>query len=291
MTPLCAAVATNNVAMTKLLMEKGSDITKLSDDRPVYTITTPLHFAIHNKNAFMAKLLLDHGHNPNFPSNQKHYPIIEAIKEDCADIVRLLLNNAACRTTNITGSFGNLEYPPLYQALFIYRKYRIAETILDSKRCILIFLGDSYLSLMIRRAFDTSFLIMKTAKLLLEAGCDVECYDRFHHPPFETLVWANKTRFEMEVIKPLMLLFINAGVYPNQNAIDLLREFTFQPGDEKFIDWLESKIYNPRKLTELCRNCIRHLFGVFPKDRIAKLPLPEPLLDYVSLVNLRSFYG
>lgn len=277
--------------MTAMLLKRGCDIGKLADSRPVCTVVTPLHYAIDYNNISMAKLLLDNGHNPNFPSNHRYYPIIEAIKADSVGIVRLLLNTPTCMTYNIKGSLGGLEYPPLYQALFIYRKYHIAEEILSSRRCLLTFMGDSYISLTLRRAFDNSFLLLKTTKILLEAGCDMECKDRYQYTPFMTLVKANRSIFHINIMKPLMSLFVQAGVYPTKESLELLHRYTTSKEDHDFVDWLTSTLVVPPSLTEHCRKCLRLYFGVFPKDRLLQLPLPQSLLNYLSLLYLRPFYG
>lgn len=55
-----------------------------------------------------------------------------------------------------------------------------------------------------------------------------------------------------------------------------------------FCEYLESVERNPRSLQQLTRVAIRHMLGEHPQCKLSALPLPAPLLDYLTVPELES---
>ena len=288
-TPLCAAAATNHLCVAQLLLDRGCDITKLSDNRPAYTVATPLHYAILNNNPRMVKLLLDQGHDPNKPSHHHAYPIQEAIRLNRPAIIKLLLDNQTCEMNRASRIFGGWNFPPLHQSVFAYRRFDVAKLLLDSQRCDLTFSGGSYLSMMLMKAFDcTLYMHLKFIKLILEAGCDMVNKDRHGNTPFTTLIEGNDAIFEITRMQNLMVLLIRAGIYPSSQELSLLSKHIRNENEQKFYNWVNDVVLIPRTLQEQCRQRLRRYFGCYPNEHLKKLPLPQQLLGYVTLEYLQQ---
>ena len=284
-TPLCAAAATNRLPIAELLIERGCDITKLTDGRPMYTTVTPLHYAILSRNVQMIKLLLDSGHDPNYPSNYRLYPLIEAIECNCPAIVDVLLKCERCKVNNLgnTSVHCRWGYPPLYQALFRYRRYPIAEMLLNTSKCLLEYNCDSYLSILLCRAFDPNTRCVRVASMLLAAGCDISCTDRFGGAPFETLLNANSSIFQIEPMENLINVLIDSGVYPKLADVEKIRTFVAGEKDARYCDHLVMLCKTPKSLMEQCRNFLRKSFSPYPNDVLKQLILPIQMINFLTL--------
>ncbi len=289
-TPLCGATAANSLPVVNLLLNKGCDISKLADYRPLQYITTPLQYAILNNNVPIVKLLLQAGHDPNFPSNHCKFPLIEAIALNCPEIVKLFLNCTQCKVNYINSTLGISVSPPLHQALFTYRRYDIAKILLDSKRCSLTYHDGSYLSMLMYKAFDRTFMKLKMAKMLLEAGCDMECHDRKGQLPFTTLIQGNDYIFNITSMMQLMKLMVNHGVWPSIEEVEYLRHYIQCEDEANFVTSLQQLTSKPRTLQEFCRKFFRERFGIFPKDKLQQLPLPATLVCYLTLEGVKCYY-
>lgn len=289
--PLCAAAVSNKVHLTKLIVENGCDINRLSDARPLYIVATPLHYAILQGNSKMVKFLLDSGHDPNYPSNYHEYPLLEAIKHNCENISKLLIDCPRCDVDTGHCYYGGWDYPPLFQALFRYRRYSIAELLLDSKRCKLHFHGETYLSMLLRRAGDNSVLHLKICKLLLEAGADINPEYGPNTKPLTFLVNTNDRILNLTQSGPLIRLLILAGVKPTLTEAESLKPYMSSDSEQELVSWVKKRANNPCSLMEVCRYQLRQYFGTYPREALLQLPLPPIVLDYITFKDLRKFYG
>ena len=115
---------------------------------------TPLQLAIVNNNTEIAGILLQHGHDPNFPSKDCDIPLIEAIKYNrpaigetlCKECLyyelvlapspptifffllfnftaKQLLSNHHCQVEVHRDIFGRLKPSPLHEALFTFQRF------------------------------------------------------------------------------------------------------------------------------------------------------------------------
>ena len=272
--------------LVQLLLQHGADVHKLSDDRPRFKITTPLHYAIQAKNDGIVDVLLQSGHDPNYPSLNNVYPLTEAIRTNCVTIVQLLLHYNVVRVNLDRDLFGSWEFPPLYQALYKFKRYRIAQILLDSKRCHLIFHGDSFLSILLWNITNQTFSHRKIAQMLLEAGSDLCCRDRHHNYPFTTIVTTNSRILVLEQARRLLRMLISAGLRPSVSEVTELKRYAANDDDNEFCEFLHNLADTPADLQTQCRKTLRRYFGLYPKDKIHRLPLPLTMLNYLSLSQL-----
>ena len=282
--PLCVAAATDKLSIARMLLRHGADVSHLADSRPLYTVITPLHYAIVMRNVNMAKLVLDSGHNPNYPSNMHHYPVLEVIKHNCPGIMTLLVENPRCNLNSTMDS----AFPPLHQALFGYHRYQIAQILLDCGRCQLAFQSDSYLCVLLWRAHDTTIMPCKLAHMLLEAGADVSCRDRLGTPPLIKSFSLGNPNINLSRCMNLLRIVISAGITPSQADAKGIAVHAKNTEESNFCDWIETVSRNPLSLKDQIRKFVRQTFGVYPAKSIEKLPLPPALHEFVSLRVLRS---
>ena len=284
--PLCAAAARNRVDLVQLLLDRGADITNLSSNRPRFKTVTPLHYAIQAKNHVMVGLLLKNGHDPNYPSLNHVYPLMEAIRTDCQEIIKLFMKYQNVRVNIDYDLFGGFDFPPLYQALFKFRRYKIASILLESKRCHLVFHGDSYLSILLWNIANQCFSHLKIAQMLFEAGIDLCCKDRHHNYPFTTIVTANTRILILEQASNLLKMLVMAGLQPTVEEVCVLEKYVKNGTDQELCEWLNSIATTPLDLQIQCRKCVRSNCGLYPKDKIGQLPLPESMINYLTLSQL-----
>lgn len=92
-TLLMAAVMANQLSVAQALLAAGADVnTKIKE----FFEFNALHFAVKNENIAMVALLLEAGADPNWANaNPGYSPIVKAIKQSRADIVKLLLDHGA----------------------------------------------------------------------------------------------------------------------------------------------------------------------------------------------------
>ena len=289
-TPLVAAAATNQLQSCRWLIESGCDMRKLADERPFYTITTPLHFAILHKNVQLAKLLIDNGHDTNYPSNNHNYPLVEAIRCNVPGIVQLIVNERSTDVNNCGRLFGGYtSVPPLHECLFNYRRFEIAEILLATKRCHLTYSGRSYISIMMHKALDPTLIRkLKFLQLVLEAGGDMVNTDNHGNKPFATLIDANDSIFNIAELRSTMELLVRAGIRPSvKDVMDMTKHVKSQE-ETYFLQQLQEIAETPSTLQENCRTFVRQFFGAYPNDKIKSLPLPEAMINYLTLKSLKQ---
>ena len=104
-TPLGAAIEElefgGPVAAVRLLVTHGADV-----NQPyVGTKLTPLHAAMFSENIEVIELLLDAGANPNALSDEDRSPLRFAVERDALSMAALLLRHGASATINDSGGF------------------------------------------------------------------------------------------------------------------------------------------------------------------------------------------
>ena len=280
----------DNLGMAKLLLLRGANIRHLSDSRPLYQVTTPLHYAIELRSISMAKLLLSHGHDPNHPSQMYKYPLTEAIRQNFPGVIQLLVNNPRSKLDGMIDGYGTWEFPPLHQALFRYRRYQIAQILIDSTRCRLSFHSDSYLCVLLWRVRDTTYSHLRMACMLLEAGADLDwhCRDRQGQRALMSFITGNRT-VDIAASKALLRLIVDGGITPSAKEVKCLRKYAHSDAEEEFCDWLEEMATSPRSLKDLVRRMIRETTGLYPIEALSQLPLPPILTDFMTLRYLRDY--
>ena len=170
-------------------------------------------------------------------------------------------------------------------------RYEIAEILLKSKRVRLEFDGHSFISWMLCRIFDSSYLHKKIACMLLEAGGDMVYLDRHGCRPLRTVIYGNNRIFTIRQSQPIIELLIEAGIPASLDEVKPYYSYVKCPDDLEFCDWLTDITSKPRSLREQCRSLIRNNFGIFPNDKIKQLGLPPTLEKYVTLEVYRDWWS
>ena len=88
---LIDAVQAGNITKVKSYIEKGVDI----NTRGGLYLWPPLHYAVHNNNIEMSKLLIDNGANVNVKNMDKVTALMWAADIGNTEIAQLLLENGA----------------------------------------------------------------------------------------------------------------------------------------------------------------------------------------------------
>jgi uncharacterized protein len=91
---LFEAVRNNEKDKVEMLLKAGCDANYIKTGSP-YLEITPLITAVQNKNAAIAKLLIDHKANVNWKDNLKASAIIYAVNANDLAVVKLLSENGA----------------------------------------------------------------------------------------------------------------------------------------------------------------------------------------------------
>lgn len=170
-------------------------------------------------------------------------------------------------------------------------RYQIAEILLKSKRVSLEFDGHSFISWMLCRIFDKSYLHKKIACMLLEAGGDMAYLDKHGGRPLRTVIYNNSRIYTIPGSRPILELLLEAGIPSSLQEVQPFYNYINTGEDLEFCDWLTEISSKPRSLREQCRSAIRHHFGLFPNDKIKQLSLPLPLEKYVTLEVYREWWA
>lgn len=235
----------------------------------------------------MANILLTHGHDPNCPSHIYKYPLIEAIRNNCPGIVQLLVNQPGCLFDCRFNKSGGWTFPPLYQAFFRFRRYNIAQILMGSELCKLRFQSDSYICVLLWRIRDTSYDHSRMSSMLLEAGADMDYRDRLGYRVIKSYILGCKI-IELQKGMPILKKIIMAGITPTQEEVELVREHVEDEEEIEFCDWMELLSTSPRSLQDISVRYLRQYFGIYPNRKLDQLPLPNYLIDLVTLRYLRS---
>lgn len=279
-TPLCEAVWQKSVELAQLLLDAGAKLTQSH-----YL----LHYAVLHQHLSMAELLLNAGSIPNLRDDNGDTPLIIAARTHNVGMAKLLLENGALPgyTNSLSGS------TPLHESISNNHSDD-RNTSLEAFVEVLIYHGVdlNICSPLIGTALTKALLTgkYKTAEFLIQVGADVNKVPNDMSVPFSNLQIAlRRQRF------PLVKLIVAAGYDLVHGTPDLV-----WPGDTKDLNvhspigWLLITKFNPRRLSDICRSCIRKDLGIRVSDIVPKLYLPKCLQQFLMLegicneVNLRE---
>ncbi|KAL0969071.1 hypothetical protein UPYG_G00222290 [Umbra pygmaea] len=268
--PLHLSAQYNRDITTAMLLKAGADVNAtLSHSRSMQYAdhrSTALYFAIANKSIKTAELLLKAGANLRLDPIS---PLLTAVKQGCATTVNLLLQHGADINTRVPAYHSALPGAIVLCLNDLPLLKCLLDNGCDARACFrCIYGGRPHPAQDITESFD---IITHTTDISL-----LTCTEpSVRNIQFCELISTPSMCDWAGPIVDLLLDYVG-NVQLCARLIELL------DGQQEWPS-IKSKSLSPRSLMHLCRLTIRHQVGVSRLRSLDSLPLPDRLLQYLSL--------
>ncbi|XP_013388922.1 uncharacterized protein LOC106157731 [Lingula anatina] len=263
--------------IARFLLEKGCDPNAIASPKSTKEMKIdpslgirPLHYAAHIGNSNLARLLVAHGADVDAKSYGYRTPLHTAATWDSSEVVDVLVE-AGC-DVNAQSQEGDQRKTALGMAVDGGRK-KIVRKLLAAGASVS--LGSPLLTAIYQ---GNEHIVLS----LLQAGADVNQQSHNGTTAFQ---------LSLQYLPTLPLLLLLAGCKLTEEDKNKLQS-TLTSRTKDYVsaeaDILADMAFGVHPLKCMCRCVIRQQMGVLVRTDIQYLPLPRPLIGFVSLMDMES---